>query len=93
MTGHHVRAGLLPVLALLSACAGQLTAVSEASAMPASAEELLWETRSGEPIMRTLTDKYIQQGYREGEATVAVDRTQIRPAERAGARLITQADS
>lgn len=92
MTGHHVRAGLLPVLALLSACAGQPTTVAEAAAMPAGAEELLWETR-GEPIMRTLTDKYIQQGYREGEATVAVDRTQIRPAERAGARLITQADS
>lgn len=91
MTGHHVRAGLLPVLALLSACAGQPTIVPEAAA--ANGGELLWEIRSGGSIMQTLIDKYIQQGYREGEATVAVDRTQIRPAERAGARLITQADS
>lgn len=42
MKAHHVRAGLLLILVLMSACAGQPTTVAEAPAMPASGGELGW---------------------------------------------------
>lgn len=42
MKAHHVRAGLLLVLVLMSACAGQPTTVTEAAATPASSGELGW---------------------------------------------------
>ena len=51
---------------------------------------LLQNTQTGEPLMQTFIDQYVEQGLQQGERrgddVVAVARTQIRPAKRTGAR-------